>query len=228
MINPFTLLNVTIDSSFNTLKRNYYNMALFCHPDKGGSNDDMIVLHNAYNYCKKQLQLRESKQTTYEELESEFINFCKEQEEKAPTFSSIYKETNDWIEEFNNHFDNLNIKTDGKDFKVNPFQTGYGGLMDTSEDISELPSYEDKEETLPSQIFNKEIVEYKEPQYLPDSINYYPLNCDKIDDFSGSTENNQLIMTDYYKSYGKHKKIKENDFKFTNYPNYNMEYNMNL
>lgn len=226
LINPFALLGVTTNSTFSELKRNYYNMALLCHPDKGGSNDDMITLHKAYNYCKEQLQSQEEKETTYQQLEYEFAEFCKKQEaQPPPSFSAIYEETNDWIKDFNNTFDQLNIETNQNpetNSAYNPFEFGYGELMDTSEDISQLPStlleYKEIEETEPSQVFNREIIEYKEPQFLPDTFNHYPLNCEKIDDFSGSTPNNQLLMTDYYKSYGKHKQLKEEDFEFKDFP----------
>lgn len=230
LINPFSLLGITTNSTFNELKKNYYNMALMCHPDKGGSNDDMIIIQKAYNYCKEQLQSQELKQTTYQQLEFEFAEFCQKQESQTPTFSSIYEETNDWIKDFNNTFEQLNIENnnnhssnnDDNLVMLNPFEQGYGELMDTSEDISQLPNmeleYQDIEDKQPNQVFNKEIVEYKEPQFLPDTINHFPLNCNKIDDFSGSTSNNQLIMTDYYRSYGKHKELKEEDYEFRDFP----------
>ena len=84
LINPYGLLGVTPNSTFSELKRNYYNMALMCHPDKGGSGDDMYIVQMAYNYCKEQLQSQEARQTTYEQLEIEFADFCQEQEEKPP------------------------------------------------------------------------------------------------------------------------------------------------
>lgn len=233
LINPFALLGITTNTTFNELKRNYYNMALMCHPDKGGSNQDMDIVHKAYNYCKEQLQSQETKQTTYEKLELEFEDFCKNQESQTPSFSSIYEETNDWIKDFNNTFENLNLTNDNNENNVmiNPFDKGYGELMDTSDDISSLPDnnmeYDSIEKNEPTQLFDKQIVEYKEPQYLPDTINYFPLNCEKIDDFSSTTTNNNLVMTDYYKSYGKHKELKEEDFEFKDFPKYDIQNNHN-
>ena len=233
LINPFGLLGVTPNSTFSELKRNYYNMALMCHPDKGGSNDDMHIVQMAYNYCKEQLQSQEARQTTYEQLEMEFADFCQEQEEKPPpSFSSIYEETNEWITDFNKTFENMNMDNDSASYSsqimADPFSGGYGELMDTNNDndndnnqsleILEPLEYEPVETNKPQQEFSKEIVEYKEPQYLPDTINHFPLNTTQIDDFSGTTPNNSLIMTDYYKSYGKQKKMKESDFEFKDYP----------
>ena len=231
LINPFGLLGVTPNSTFSELKRNYYNMALMCHPDKGGSNDDMHIVQMAYNYCKEQLQSQEARQTTYEQLEMEFADFCQEQEEKPPpSFSSIYEETNEWITDFNKTFENMNMDNNSASYSSqimgDPFSAGYGELMDTNNDndnnqsleMLEPLEYEPVETNKPQQEFSKEIVEYKEPQYLPDTINHFPLNTTQIDDFSGTTPNNSLIMTDYYKSYGKHKKMKESDFQFKDYP----------
>ena len=56
MINPYDIMNLTPESSLKDLKDAYYQMALLCHPDKGGSADDMIVIHNAYKYIKEQLE----------------------------------------------------------------------------------------------------------------------------------------------------------------------------
>ena len=234
LINPFGLLGVTPNSTFSELKRNYYNMALMCHPDKGGSNDDMHIVQMAYNYCKEQLQSQEARQTTYEQLEMEFADFCQEQEEKPPpSFSSIYEETNEWITDFNKTFENMNVDNNSASYSsqimADPFSSGYGDLMDTNNDNDNNQSlellqpleYEPIETNKPQQEFSKEIVEYKEPQYLPDTINHFPLNTTHIDDYSGATPNNSLIMTDYYKSYGKHKTMKESDFEFKDYPKSN-------
>ena len=228
LINPYSLLGITPNSSIKDLKKNYYNMALMCHPDKGGSTDDMHIVVLAYNYCRDQLESKEARQTTYEQLEKEFSDFCKEQESKPPpSFSSIYEETSDWINDFNNQFDKMNVDNNSLELETtDPFAVGYGELMDMTEDNTDLTmnnesdnlEYLPIEVNKPSNEFSKEIIEYKEPQYLPDSINYYPLNTKSISDFSGSTNNNSLIMTDYYKSYGKHKKLNEDDFEFKDYP----------
>ena len=56
MINPYEMLGLTSESTINELTKSYYSMSLLCHPDKGGNTDDMIVIHNAYKYIKKQLE----------------------------------------------------------------------------------------------------------------------------------------------------------------------------
>ena len=106
LINPYNLLGLTTKSSLAEMKKAYYNLALLCHPDKGGSQEDMIIVQNAYNYIKQQLEkVDEKKDTTYEQLEKEFEDFCREQEDKpVETFGCVYEETQDWIKEFNREF----------------------------------------------------------------------------------------------------------------------------
>ena len=71
MINPYEIMNLTPDSTLKDLQRAYYDMALICHPDRGGTEEDMIVIHNAYKYIKEQLENCENV-SSYEELEEEF------------------------------------------------------------------------------------------------------------------------------------------------------------
>ena len=83
---------------------------------------------------------------------------------------------------------------------------GYGDLMDTNDDnntnnennqsleLIQPFEYEPVETNKPQQEFSKEIVEYKEPQYLPNTVNHFPLNTTHIDDYSGVTSNNTLII----------------------------------
>lgn len=194
-INPYNLLGVNTKSTINELKKAYYNLALMCHPDKGGDEKDMVVVSNAYRYIKDQLiKIEFKKDVTYENLEEEFKLFCEEQESKPPKFSYIYEETNDWIKDFNREFEKgIHENKDNL-----PFQYGYGDLMDNHEELKEN-EYVETESIKVKNEFKKEIVEYKEPIMLPDCIDYYPLNIEKINDYS--LKNNNLDMTDYKKAH---------------------------
>jgi len=221
LLNPYNLLGVTSNSSLTTLKKNYYNLALLCHPDKGGNNKDMNVLSLAYQYIKKQLE--NINETTYEKLEEEFEIFCKNQKsEKPPPFGQIYEETNDWINEFNKEFDNKlavdNINENPYTLDNNPLKNGYGNIMDKS-DINE--EYEPVENVETNKKFKQEIVEYEDPKYLPDTITCFPLNGEKIDDYSGNI--NKIRMNDYKKAFipiSLKKKFIEKD-----YPKEKIDYN---
>ena len=162
----------------------------------------MHIINSAYNYIKNQFQNEINRKTTYEKLEEEFNLFCQEQENQTPNFSQIYEETNDWIREFNKEFDSkLNIGSindeninDVNPYDKNPFDinNGYGELMDKSlystnqeldpedenllnqEPINPDLDYKENEIIYNKNIFNKEIIEYQEPEPLPDTISYYP------------------------------------------------------
>ena len=158
LIDPYGLLGVDSRASLSELKKNYYNLALICHPDKGGNDKDMNVVSLAYNYIKEHLE--NVKETTYEKLEDEFAEFCKGQERlKPPTFGQIYEETNDWINEFNKKFEEgLNMSGEMRQFigndddisnnpylnENNPLGGGYGEYMDISDyhNNSKSPYYD--------------------------------------------------------------------------------------
>ena len=49
--------------------------------------------------------------------------------------------------------------------------------------------------------FTQELIEYKEPKSLPDCLINYPLNCEKIDDYSNYGQDDKISMTDYVKAF---------------------------
>ena len=247
LIDPYKLLGINCNSTISELKKNYYNLSLLTHPDKGGSNTDFNIVHLAYNYIKK--QLNNIKETTYEQLEEEFEEFCKLQEDtKPPCFYEVHKEANDWLNEFNREFESTQSTETNIKFN-NPFNSGYGKLMEENEIQKKNDNIEDNdiedyyisdnldynpilEGDLKTK-FKREIIEYKEPGYLPDTIINYPLKIKKIDDFSELSGN--LKMSDYKKSYqdsNLEEEIKEikaiKEIKNIDYPKEYMEYNPSL
>lgn len=212
LINPYSLLGVNDKSSLRELKKNYYNMALLCHPDRGGDKKDMNVVCLAYNYIKKQLD--NIKDSTYEELENEFECFCKEQESmEVPKFGNIYEETNDWIVDFNKAFDNKrNENNEINPYDNNPFENGYGDLMDINEMLEDLEvskEYISEEKEESKHKFTREIIEYTEPEALPNTITYYPLDKKSKDINDYSDYGNDIKMTDYKKAFFEPEKMKE-------------------
>lgn len=249
LINPYKLFGISYNISSNTdidarkktiyqLKRAYYNLALLTHPDKGGSGDEMCIITKAYNYINK--DLNNIKDVTYEQLEEEFEEFCKEQTNKLQPFSSIYEETNEWIDDFNREFekqklnnnsqnssqngnnminddsqlnnnnDNHNVNNNYNPYEFNPFNGGYGDLMDSNSyelnsntcinqiDLSNIALIRNKD-TLETQgprySFKKQIIIYEEPTYLPDTTIHYPLEKKDINDYSKLSGN--IKMCDY-------------------------------
>ena len=187
LINPYSLLGLKNTCNISELKQNYYNMSLLTHPDKGGSASDFQIVNSAYKYIKNQIE--DIREVSYEELEQAFEDFCKAQENKKnPCFYEVYEETNDWLNEFNRRFEK-----DCKIDAINPLMKGYGDLLDKSEVKLE---YDETDNCLETQNkFSRELLEYEEPNFLPDSITYFPLDEEDIMDFSNLSDN--LKSADY-------------------------------
>ena len=90
MIDPYNLLGVTTESTPTEVRKAYYELALVAHPDKGGSADQMRVVHCAYEWVLRQVEAV-NRTVTYEQLEEDFLNFCKAQEAvRPPQFVDIH------------------------------------------------------------------------------------------------------------------------------------------
>lgn len=228
LINPYALFGINVNSKITDLKRAYYSMSLLCHPDKGGNEHQMDTVAKAYRYIKEQLENSNTRDKSYEELEEDFANFCKEQEAEIPQFSNIYTETFEWLEDFNKKFLEKHYTQDlGKsilphnyedfenndyDYKSNPFDinNGYGDKMDNSEHSSREPTnvnieYNPNEVKKSSHKFNKEIIVYEEPVAAPDYMDdKYPLDKKTITNFTGKG------MIDYEEALSDPVEIKDN------------------
>lgn len=91
-IDPYKLLGVTSQSTLQELRKSYYALALLMHPDKGGDAKDMWVLESSYKWVKAQLEHTTTK--TVEDVEKEFEDFLKAQEEKRPpVISEVFAES---------------------------------------------------------------------------------------------------------------------------------------
>ena len=184
-IDPYSLLGVDYNSTLDILKKAYYELSLICHPDRGGNNDDMIVVHNAYIYIKDQFE--NCKNT------KDFETFCKEQETIPPSFREIFEYSDMYInhKKFNEKFE--------KTYKYDsdPFKKGYGDLMDKSEikpldNVKYSTNIDDKKL---KNNFNK-LIKYVEPTSLPDSYGkYHRFGIEHIENYSETVGN--MYMTDY-------------------------------
>lgn len=206
IINPYALFGLNENSKMTDLKKAYYTMSLLCHPDKGGNSEQMDTIVKAYKYIREQFENSNTRNKTYEELEKDFADFCKTQENEIPKFSNIYTETNEWIDEFNKEFiqkiyseknEILPYENDNNNhYEYDPFNinNGYGNMMDKSEyqnkdlDIEQEiknKSYDNKDIEQSMYKFNKEIMIYEEPVPAPDYLDdKFPLDNKDIKNFS--------------------------------------------
>ena len=195
-IDPYLLLGLSPNSSLKDLKKTYYQLSLLCHPDKGGNNKQMIIVHNSYLYIKNQLENCQI-DSSYQKLEQDFEQFCHQQQNRIPpSFREIDDDANDFRIEFNSRFEQELQKNETSSF-LNPFENGYGNLMETSEKVDQ---YTEKEKNTVQHDFGKKIIIYEEPNVLPDTYgNYLNLKLEKIDDYSQHTKS--LHLTDYVKAF---------------------------
>lgn len=177
-INPYELLGLTINSTKKECKKRYYELALLCHPDKGGSQNDMIIIHNAYKYVMEQLNFQENVKTR-EDIEDDFKKYFNQNMKKPPSFYEIWSETDEAkaLLNFNRQFErDKNIRESN-----DPNQKGYADkMLQTSYEsgISMIiEKYLRKIKNLPidviklieeyiygiQEVFSTDIVEYKEP-----------------------------------------------------------------
>lgn len=81
-LQPYEFLGVSPNSSLQEVRRAYYRLSLICHPDHGGSPEQMITLQAAYQWIKHQLetvQNRTDATMTYEERKDDFAAFLASQ-----------------------------------------------------------------------------------------------------------------------------------------------------
>ena len=161
-INPFDLFGIDPHTTtLSQLKRCYYDLALMVHPDRNHdkNGDEMDIVHKAYLYCKEQLEHTASHQTSVEELEKAFQDFCVQQEEQPPSFRDITEDVLE-MEKFNKEFEATETPF------LASFQGGYGDLMEQSEyaqsNLATCVPYDDTEDKPLKNDFSQLIV-YKEP-----------------------------------------------------------------
>ena len=68
--------------------------------------------------------------------------------------------------------------------------------------------------------FIRDIIIYEEPEPLPNTISYFPLDREKIDDYSDF--GNEIKMTDYKKAFFDPEKLEE--VQEIDYPKENIDY----
>jgi curved DNA-binding protein CbpA len=216
IINPYEFLGFDSKNANNItlkdLKITYYNLALICHPDKGGNGEDMLILKNCYDYIKQQIEEKTAKSRDFKDAENEFKTFMENQTKDPPPFSQIYEETNDWVREFNKEFEKIKITSLTDDPNINPninpdiytfnLNDGYGDLIednpydscDTLDNI--VKNREIRLNETIQKPFKSEIISYTTPKSLNElNSSIFSLGSTKISDFSCNVGN--MNVSDY-------------------------------
>lgn len=207
LLNPYEVLDVSNNFTWNELKDAYKQIALLTHPDKETGNK---IVFNFVTDCFKILaQEYKSRKPnkTFIELKKQFKEEINEDIKPAPITGDNFNE------KFNKTFEMFRLDDEENDF-------GYGDTMiDSSnirEDFSQSNLFEKKnfDNNSFNQIFNKhippppktEIIKYKDPEplVLAKTMNYTEIGGKKPDDYSSSVEKsskNNLIYSDYKIAY---------------------------
>ena len=99
---PINLFGLTADDSLAVLRRRYYDLALLCHPDRGGAADDMRVVQRSYEAAKAALEHQAEGDAKREHLEAKLDTVEDEDGVKdIPSFRAIFDEVHD---HFNQRF----------------------------------------------------------------------------------------------------------------------------
>lgn len=70
-LDPYALMGIKADTNnMEDLNRSYRTLSLLCHPDKGGSLNDMLCVQAAYLYIKDGMQMTESSRHNINNFES--------------------------------------------------------------------------------------------------------------------------------------------------------------
>lgn len=169
-VNPFELLGVTVSSSPKEVKRSFNELSLLMHPDKGGNQNDMMILQYAYEYVSQQIKWAEKASSDMQlksdealkQLEQTFKDFCIEQEKQPSELYVI--NTNDRF----NEMWKQNVKTTELWGAAN--QEGYETdmIIDESKqdihDMSKICQYDASAGLYPSPLqFKTDLIIYNEP-----------------------------------------------------------------
>ena len=92
LIQPYEIFGLTSKATMDQVRRAYYDLALICHPDRGGSANDMTVINAAYEWIRRGL----TGITSVEELANFSVEYddllAEYQSQHVPTFTELQGE----------------------------------------------------------------------------------------------------------------------------------------
>lgn len=97
------LFGITSTDTLSTLRRRYYDLALLCHPDRGGSADDMRVVQRSYEAAKLALehQVEGDAKRAHVEATLDAVAETDADPRALPSFRDVFDEVH---EHFNTRF----------------------------------------------------------------------------------------------------------------------------
>lgn len=217
LLDPYEVLEIRKNYTWNELKDAYKYTALLTHPDKEGGNE--IVFNFVTNCFKKLAYDYKARQNdkTFIDLKKQVEEYYSQDDQKSYKPPPINE---NFHERFNRTFDMCKIENEEIDF-------GYGDFMEKSTNKREDFSQENlfKSQKFNNENFNsifnkhvpapsKEVIKYKEPEpmVLAKKMDYTEIGGKRPDDYSSSIEKeskNSLVYCDYKKAYTNTRLINE-------------------
>jgi curved DNA-binding protein CbpA len=204
-VDPYEVLGVRRDFSWNELKDAYRRTAKLVHPDKGGSQALFNLVTDCFRILAEEYKMKVGDRP-HHELKAESVAAAQVSAGRPPP--AVATDAN-FLDRFNRMFDE-------NKFTDEEFDGGYGGMMEQSsakrEDINiprALEKFDRKkfnalyDKAVPA---SKEVVVYREPEPLSMSkkIQFTELGVTRPDDYSSAVERagrNTLQYTDYMKAH---------------------------
>ena len=210
-INPYEVLNVSKNFTWNELKESYRKLAINTHPDKPGGNRELFnIITICFKKLGEELKARDEDKSHNDLKKQSTDYFNKMTNNTTPHPSEVLEKNKKFTsEQFNKNFEKCKLYEEEIDF-------GYGSKMEESTKIREDINIEKliKKSKIDNESFNelfnknvkvnKELIKYRtpEPLMLAKSLQYTELGGKRPDDYSSSIEkNNTLAYTDYMRAH---------------------------
>lgn len=213
-LDPYKILGVPKNYTWQQLKDGYREAALKTHPDKGGNKIAFDFVTSCFKNLAEEYKARNANKSHYDLKKDANEYFEKMTNTNSRHPSDILRPVvqtaaNEPFEKrFNAAFDQCRYVDDD-------IQYGYGDMMAKSTGVREDINIErvftsDKiENDKFNEAFNKKvpvsktIIKYKEPEplILAKSLKFVEIGAKRPDDYSSSMENRSLSYTDYKKAH---------------------------
>jgi len=211
-INPYEVLNVSKNFTWNELKEAYRKLAINTHPDKQGGNKDLFnIITICFKKLGDELKMREDDKghSDLKKQSNDFFHKLTNNEQAHPSEVLTPSDIKMTPTKFNKNFEKCKLYDEDIEF-------GYGSKMDLSTKVREDINIEKltKKNKIDNETFNnlfnknvpvnKALIKYREPEplVLAKSLQFTELGAKRPDDYSSSMEKtSSLAYTDYMRAH---------------------------
>jgi len=233
LLDPYEVLEIPKNFTFEQLKYAYKATALLTHPDKEGGNKLIFeFVTECFKLLAEEYKSRNANKT-FLELKKQAKDYYSNETNDYGSEPSSAITGDSFNEKFNKKFDMCRVEDEEHDF-------GYGDMMTESsnnrEDLTEVTSNLFQNNKFNNQSFNSifvkhttpppksQIIKYKDPEpiVLAKTMNYTEIGGKKPDDYSSSVEKsgkNNLIFSDYKLAHSNTRLVDEETFNIKNFKN---------